>query len=375
MSSPVHHDENLDIGFRYAPPWARERARDRRRLMPTEAANLDWPPPARRLGDGGRGGAEGLSSGDLAILQMQRQLTLDPEMVPQPPMMRWREPPRLWLRIAAVVAAAGAAAFAFMLLVSFPAMKRAPGEKAMAALSAPQIAVHGGKDDRLPASGVLPRLVTEDRHGLSDEPLPAGIRLYGDLTGVAVILTGLAPDTRLSAGRSAGGDSWRVAAEELPDLQVQPPPGFVGAMNVTVDIRLANDRIVDSQVVRLEWAGRTATPNTVATQARPATTGLAERTLRLAPDEMAMLVKRGEDSLKIGDLAAARLLLRRAAEAGSAGAAFALGTTYDPHVIQQLGAIGAIADAAQARAWYQKALDLGSPAASQRLEQLAQSAR
>jgi hypothetical protein len=98
-------------------------------------------------------------------------------------------------------------------------------------------------------------------------------------------------------------------------------------------------------------------------------------TLSLASDEIAMLLKRGKDAFSTGDLAAARLLLRRAAEAGSAEAALALGATFDPLVIRRLGAIGAAPDAAQARQWYQKAVALGSATASQPLAQLEASAQ
>ena len=88
-----------------------------------------------------------------------------------------------------------------------------------------------------------------------------------------------------------------------------------------------------------------------------------------------MLLRRGKDAFSTGDLAAARLLLRRAAEAGSAEAALALGATFDPLVIRRLGAIGAAPDAAQARQWYQKAVALGSTTASQPLATLEASAQ
>jgi TPR repeat protein len=91
------------------------------------------------------------------------------------------------------------------------------------------------------------------------------------------------------------------------------------------------------------------------------------RPVRLDSEEIDVLIKRGKDLLGDGDVAAARLLLRRAAEAGSAEAAFTLGTTFDPVSLQRLGAIGAIADLAQARQWYQRAAELGSSAASQQL--------
>ena len=83
-----------------------------------------------------------------------------------------------------------------------------------------------------------------------------------------------------------------------------------------------------------------------------------------------MLVKRGQDFLQNGDLASARLILRRAAEAGSANAALALGATFDPLVIQRLGVIGIEPDTARARQWYQRAAELGSATASQQLTKL-----
>ena len=89
--------------------------------------------------------------------------------------------------------------------------------------------------------------------------------------------------------------------------------------------------------------------------------------LRLDSGELEMLVKRGNEFIANGDLAAARLLLRRAAEAGSAEAALAVGATFDPVVMQRLGAIGTTPDIAQARQWYQRAAELGSNAALQRL--------
>jgi len=92
--------------------------------------------------------------------------------------------------------------------------------------------------------------------------------------------------------------------------------------------------------------------------------------LRLDSQEITTLIDRGSAFLKRGDLASARLLLRRAAEAGSANAALMLGSTFDPLTIQQLGVIGIVPDVARARQWYEKAAELGSDAASQRLANL-----
>ena len=57
-----------------------------------------------------------------------------------------------------------------------------------------------------------------------------------------------------------------------------------------------------------------------------------------------MLYKRSEELIVQGDIAAARLMLTRAAEAGDARAAFALGATYDFDVLRKLGVLGVAAD-------------------------------
>jgi hypothetical protein len=92
-------------------------------------------------------------------------------------------------------------------------------------------------------------------------------------------------------------------------------------------------------------------------------------------DEVINLLKRGQFALQNGDIAAARLLLRRAAEAGDAPAAMALAATFDPRVLRQLGVLGSNADVEKARSWYQKAAEMGSTEANQRLQLLAQQSR
>jgi hypothetical protein len=93
----------------------------------------------------------------------------------------------------------------------------------------------------------------------------------------------------------------------------------------------------------------------------------------LSPDELAALLKRGQQLAASGDIAAARLMLRPAAEARNAQAALALGATYDPVVLHSLGIFGVTPDAAMARGWYEKAKEYGSAEAPRRLEMLAKS--
>ena len=94
---------------------------------------------------------------------------------------------------------------------------------------------------------------------------------------------------------------------------------------------------------------------------------------RLPADEVTALLKRGQDLVASGDLAAARLLLQRAAEAAAARAALALAATYDPVVLEQMRPQGIAADPSLARAWYERAKQFGSAEATRRLEVLAAS--
>jgi TPR repeat protein len=93
------------------------------------------------------------------------------------------------------------------------------------------------------------------------------------------------------------------------------------------------------------------------------------------PEELATLLKRGLDYLQSGDIAASRLMLRRAANAGHAQAALALGATFDPYVFSELGVLGFAPDPAQARSWYERAGQLGAPEVARRIERLARFGR
>ena len=92
----------------------------------------------------------------------------------------------------------------------------------------------------------------------------------------------------------------------------------------------------------------------------------------LPPAEIAALVTRGDDFLKAGDIASARLFYERAADAGDGAAALRLGATFDPGVLARAGIRGIPGDPAQASSWYRRARDLGQAAAAERLKGLEQ---
>ena len=91
--------------------------------------------------------------------------------------------------------------------------------------------------------------------------------------------------------------------------------------------------------------------------------------------EITLMVERGRVLFDSGDLAAARLFFRRAANAGDAAAALAMGATYDPDILSKRFIRGIEADAQEARMWYEKARELGSPEGPRRIEMLAQKLR
>ncbi len=86
--------------------------------------------------------------------------------------------------------------------------------------------------------------------------------------------------------------------------------------------------------------------------------------------DLERLVRRGENLLAHGDIAAARLLLGRAAEAHDAQATLSLAASYDPEVLRRLPVLGIKPDIGAARGWYEKAARYGSAEAIRRLARL-----
>jgi len=95
----------------------------------------------------------------------------------------------------------------------------------------------------------------------------------------------------------------------------------------------------------------------------------------LSPEETKRLMDLGTKFLAQGDLATARHVLERVAQAGDARANLLLGATYDPEGLKKLGMIGVPPDLKKAQSWYTRAAELGSREASQRLTVLGQAGR
>jgi len=111
-------------------------------------------------------------------------------------------------------------------------------------------------------------------------------------------------------------------------------------------------------------------PVAVLPPATPPAAAAPQLVRQLDPEEMANLMQRAKGLLTSGDLMSARLLLERAAEMQVADAALLLAQTYDPDVLGTADVRNTTPEPAKARAWYQKAAQLGSADAQRRLAQL-----
>jgi hypothetical protein len=126
------------------------------------------------------------------------------------------------------------------------------------------------------------------------------------------------------------------------------------------EIAMAYQAAIKSQIVALEPAPA----------ASPVALPAAPTARRLDPDELEALLKRARSLLAIGDIASARLLLERAADAQEADATLMLARTYDPEVLGTSDARSITPDPEKARIWYRRAAELGSQRAQQRLAQM-----
>jgi hypothetical protein len=220
---------------------------------------------------------------------------------------------------------------------------------------------------------VLRRLM--QRH--SPDPQPAAVQAAGDPVGVALGMVA----RLMVAGCAAAAVAMlligvipfpvslgTVVPSEIAPVPTKPSP----STDASVSERgpKVADRVVDVTV-----ANNVAAPAHVATVSVRPTPVTAPDQGVLEAGEVERLIKRGEDYLAQGDLAAARLILTRAAEARAPRAAYSLAATYDPGVHKQLHVVGLKSDIAQARVWYEKAAEYGSAEASRRLATLADRAR
>jgi hypothetical protein len=192
---------------------------------------------------------------------------------------------------------------------------------------------------------------------------------------------------------------------DIGSAYVYAPPDFAGVMNATIALLSPSKKVIDSRPIRLEWMAKADSPRppskreidseTSSAAAKQdinpgtasakqeinpgAASAAAKQEINPEPasaaavkivdqQEAAALMERGQDLLRNGDVASAQLAFRRLAEAGKADAALALATTYDPRYLVEHNLVGIVGDEATARAWYQRAKELGSMEADRFLQ-------
>jgi hypothetical protein len=295
--------------------------------------------------------------GDAAAVELRNRLAHENDQVPVPPSADSSVSMSTATGLIGAITIISAAAAIGYLWASAPPPSLIPEFPASEAPSRNQAAAPAALT---PAPSAPPQLlVSAERAQQADQPAPLAISARSVGANAFVVIAGLAPGSTMSAGAPAGPNAWQLPTANLRDAAVMPPRGFVGVMNLTLELRLSDGTVLDRTGLQLDWPGN----NSLASSELP------QRQLDAA--EITLLLKNGTMLMGNGDIVAARLMFQRAAEVGDAPAAFALAETYDPAVLEKLGTKGAIkADIALAEKWYAKAKDLGSTAAPERLARI-----
>jgi hypothetical protein len=406
MSSPIDDNGSSDR-LKYAPPWYRQQlANDDTAATATEAgpsteALASEPSEALRVrmptvqplkvakslettpSASDPSGPVMSFERDRGVRELRARTTLDPHAYPKPAepkssRFRWKS---VGQTLGIIVFAAGVASVVVIYALPEAEKMAVVRDKFPAAMIAPNTD-HAASLEAIRTEP--PRLVViEKRRAIMNEPVPLGVNLTSSSGSSAVLISGLVAETRLSAGAAIGSGTWRVPLADLGQAKVIPPNDFIGIMDITVALLTADAEVADKSAMHVEWitadrdnrAPVSESPSSRDEISPSAAPLKRSDLLTLDREEIEGLVKRGREFIANGDLAAARLVLRRAANGGNPQAAFLLGTTFDPVTFEQLHVIGAAPDPTEARNWYQRAIELGSSETKRRLAPLARGKR
>lgn len=290
------------------------------------------------------------------------------------------EPVRTWARLpkafAAMVIAGGIAAPHAILAatqgpVAVPAPAHAP--EPAARLDAGKLA-----DRTMPdMMGLQPIIVAQqsglmvsDVSGPPDEPLPIEISLPpedGDLFRV-IMIRGLPDKFKLTVGVSLD-DAWALSPSKVSRAALVAPSDYNGEFSMEVLFIRGNGEARQQEIVNVRIGPEPEPDRTGAAAEEPEAP--QAQTRPLSPEVQKRMFERAERMMSGGDIAGARLILRYLAEHGIAGAAFAMGQSFDPGLLQDIYVRGEDpANVAKAREWYRRAAEMGSSDARSRLSAL-----
>jgi hypothetical protein len=327
MSSSVNDDDRQNMR---SPPWVNEERPDDGTHRLVEEINRESERIRRRSGDLRSQRAEPeqwdvdesqdqeltearLTAERVHLSERNRGVwlpTLEPVVMPPPPQERTALPSLgMVVKLGSAVAVAACAAFALLNAVQIPSMGIAASVES-----------GEGKGRAFPTPG------------------------FGDLTQIA------------------------RAEAKVPSVEESPQQPVVSLLATTQPNEVAATKPLAgfSQTSLRDVAPRpdTVTPPAAARPEPRATPAMTHA-------EVVTLLKRGRDLIAVGDIASARLILTRLAEAGDAEASLALAGTFDAAVLANQHVVGVQPDPAKARTWYARAAEQGSPEAKRRLQQSA----
>ena len=214
-------------------------------------------------------------------------------------------------------------------------------------------------------------------------------------------IKGLPAQTTFSDGHFVSPGTWALPITSLAELKLTVPLATTGRADLQLALLSIEGNVLaeahTTLAVTAGTIGTIATPQAPATPTSrlPSSAALGNEAATapslvkpptpaiqrpVAPSAPAMnpeereraikMLRRGDAEFAGGDVATARLLYQRAADAGLPEAALALGTTYDPNELARRGVKGLQGDPDAARKWYSKAQEMGAIGAADRIGRL-----
>jgi len=203
------------------------------------------------------------------------------------------------------------------------------------------------------------------------------------------MIRGLPIGSQLSKGEQAGQSTWILAASDVDGLMLLTPKDL-GETQLALEVTLvtSDGAVPNTKLLTIELAAADPAPKVETIVVRtpapeaPIAAPLAGPTPQRKAEpanpkeaEAAELLGRGQELMRIGDIAGARLVLGLAAELESVDAMVTLAMTYDPVHLTKLRVRGIRPDISKAIAWYRRASEQGDNESGERAEALVASLR
>ena len=285
--------------------------------------------------------------------------TLEPVVMPPPPVEKMRLPALgIVIKLGGAVSVAACAALAMMNAVQIPATGISASVES------------GSQSSAGPVFGGLTEIASAQAKALATpEPTPsvdafvAATAAPNSIAGAQASLPRIASRESPASRETSQREAYPRETYPRENYSREPSPRETPQREASLGdapVRQMPERgaALGDAAPRFETPPRAATPPE---ERHPAAS--------MTSDEINSLLRRGRALVAAGDIASARLILTRLAEAGSTDACLALASTYDATVLAEMHVVGVHPDSAKARAWYLKAAEQGSTEARRRLQQ------